>query len=105
MLSGGWDLRTTMHLDIIACSLPTATTQKNYSADAWGEEIVVTTTFNEVLAREKPLDVLLIPGGVGTRASMESEIAFVKTVFPQVCPSPPKLSIHIAMPMLMIGKR
>jgi putative intracellular protease/amidase len=73
-----------MHLDIIAQNLPPASTQRNATLGAWGEQIIVTTTFDEIVTSQKQLDVLLIPGGGGTRASMEAEIAFVKTMFPKV---------------------
>lgn len=73
-----------MHLDIVAQDLSPASTQRYSTLGAWGEQVVVTTTFDEVITSQKTLDVLLIPGGGGTRASMEAEIAFVKTMFPKV---------------------
>lgn len=59
----------------------------------WGHSILPTNTFKDVL--EQPIcpergdiEVLLVPGGGGTRGDMSAEIAFVKEMFPRVISSP-----------------
>lgn len=71
----------------------------------FGQEIVPTTTFNQYLcehpsdnyashkdcnatattgraANKPPIDVLIVPGGGGTRSDVSEEIAFVAAIFP-----------------------
>ncbi|KAJ4297553.1 hypothetical protein N0V90_005445 [Kalmusia sp. IMI 367209] len=76
--------KTNMHLDIISKTLDPASTKLNATGNAFGEHLVVTTTFNDVLSTQQSFDVLLIPGGVGTRASVDEEIAFTKKMYPKV---------------------
>ncbi|KAF2712108.1 class I glutamine amidotransferase-like protein [Pleomassaria siparia CBS 279.74] len=67
----------------------------NGSYNDFGESIKPTMTFAEYLAKNETkhvaiggetsdIDVLVLPGGSGTRAIMEQEVAFVKAVFPKV---------------------
>lgn len=47
----------------------------------FGESVVPTATF----ATAPPLDVLLVPGGIGTRApDLEEEIAFIRDTYPKL---------------------
>ncbi|KAF2465864.1 DJ-1/PfpI family protein, partial [Lindgomyces ingoldianus] len=89
---------TTMHLSIISSTLdavPTApqrTARMNMTHGDFGESIVPTTTFKEVLAANGmmksahpgEIDVLIVPGGGGTREPREEEIEFVRVMYPKV---------------------
>jgi putative intracellular protease/amidase len=87
----------TNHLSIISTTLePVSTTPKrtptmNMSHGDFGEAIVPTNTFERILkqggaadAKKGDIDVLIIPGGGGTREPMTEEIAFVKAIYPKV---------------------
>jgi hypothetical protein len=43
---------------------------------------------NHTMPADKDIEVLLVPGGGGTRQSMTEEIAFVKAIYPKVHPRP-----------------
>jgi hypothetical protein len=100
---------TTPHFSILSKTLEPVTTAM--MKGGFGQEIVPTTTFKDYLAGrrredgmekekyqdhdgvakkkrdggEKPdIDVLIVPGGGGTRRNMTEEIAFVKTLYPSV---------------------
>jgi transcriptional regulator GlxA family with amidase domain len=103
---------STMHLSILSSTLdPVSTAMPGmHGSGAFGESIVPTTTFSEYLAHhppsnqgeegdgnsdndgptytppnsQRPIDVLLVPGGAGTRQPLTSEIAFVKTLYPHL---------------------
>ena len=47
---------------------------------------------NHTMSMDKDIEVLLVPGGGGTRQNMTEEIAFVKEIYPKV-PSPPSTLI------------
>ena len=63
----------------------------NMTHNDFGQKIVPTTTITDALAAKKhdgtpdDIDVLIVPGGGGTREPMLEEIEFVKTVYPKVC--------------------
>jgi putative intracellular protease/amidase len=82
-----------LHLSILSRTLepvssiapPHAT---NMSHGNFGHSIVPTARFKDVLEKPCPdkgeIDVLFVPGGIGTRADVAEEIAFVKEMFPRV---------------------
>ncbi|KAF2263363.1 DJ-1/PfpI family protein [Lojkania enalia] len=78
-----------MHLQVISGTLepvstiPKTTPTMNMSHGDFGEKIVPTTTFADH-ADEGNIDVLIVPGGGGTREPLEEEIAFVKAMYPKV---------------------
>lgn len=78
MYGTGWQL------EIIGRTLDPAPTNANATKNPFREHLVVTSTFKEILAKENPLDVLIVPGGSGTRDNMDEEIAFVKEMYPKV---------------------
>lgn len=45
---------------------------------------------NHTMPMDKDIEVLLVPGGGGTRQNMTEEIAFVKEIYPEVCSVAPK---------------
>lgn len=81
-------LKYNMSLSIIAATLDPVSTQnadpqKNTAGSQFAQSIVPTHTF----ATAPPLDVLLIPGGQGTRASGEElkpVLDYIKRVFPSL---------------------
>lgn len=83
---------TTMNLSILSKTLdPVSTAMKGMHANGdFGQSIVPTTTFAEYLTADRSSDpkgdieVLIVPGGGGTRQNMTEEIAFVKAVYPKV---------------------
>jgi putative intracellular protease/amidase len=89
-------LNYSAHLSIISKTLKPVTTvpgrtpMMNMSHGDFGESVVTTSTFKEILENngsvpdKGPLDVLLVPGGVGTREELRKEIAFVKAIHPKV---------------------
>jgi hypothetical protein len=93
------------HLSVLSKTLEPVTTAM--TKGGFGQEILPTTTFQDYLERghgvaktkrhdqegymppktEKPdIDVLIVPGGGGTRRNMTAEIDFVKTLYPSVSP-------------------
>jgi putative intracellular protease/amidase len=95
---------STPHLSVLSKTLEPVTTAM--MKGGFGQEIVPTTTFQDYLAGrdnghgvaktkrhdQKPdIDVLIVPGGGGTRRNMSEEINFVKTLYPSVStiPLPP----------------
>jgi putative intracellular protease/amidase len=104
---------STPHLSILSKTLEPVTTAM--IKGGFGQEIVPTTTFKEYLAGRRcedegekeeyqdhdgvakkkrdsgqipDIDVLIIPGGGGTRRNVTEEIAFVKALYPSVSPPP-----------------
>ena len=73
-------------LSLIAKTLDPVSTQVRDPAynrvnSLFGESILPTTTF----AAAPPLDVLIVPGGIGTRApNLDEEIAFIKATYPNL---------------------
>jgi putative intracellular protease/amidase len=55
------------------------------------------------MSEKGDIDVLMIPGGSGTRGLMEEEIAFVKSMYPKVCFAIPFLHIFTAN-MAVLGQ-
>jgi putative intracellular protease/amidase len=97
---------STPHFSVLSKTLEPVTTAM--MKGGFGQEIVPTTTFHDYLAGrerghavakktrhdQKPeIDVLIVPGGGGTRRNMTEEINFVKTLYPSV--SPPFLSLPL----------
>ena len=48
---------------------------------------------NHTMPMDKDIEVLLVPGGGGTRQNMTEEIAFVKEIYPKVCSTTPQSPI------------
>ncbi|KAI9041338.1 DJ-1/PfpI family protein [Aspergillus affinis] len=70
-------------LAVIAPSLNPVSTKSPMSPNALGQNIVPTHTFETA----PPLDVLLVPGGLGTRGSsapVQGAIEFIKSVYPSL---------------------
>jgi putative intracellular protease/amidase len=63
----------------------------------FGEKIVPTTTISQATTAKKmdgspdDIDVLIVPGGGGTREPMLEEIEFVKAMYPKVPTRPAPL--------------
>jgi len=87
-LAAEYNLHEHMHFDVIGETNAPISTILNISASNFGQLVVVTTTFDEVIASQKTLDVLIIPGGYGTRAAIPAAAPFIKAVYPRVCLSP-----------------
>jgi len=87
---------TTMYLSIFSKTLePVSTASKATHVNGnFGQSIVPTTTFAEHLAvgtssdPRGDIEVLIVPGGMGTRQNMTEEVGFVKAVYPKVNSSP-----------------
>ncbi|KAH9865101.1 hypothetical protein IAQ61_009047, partial [Plenodomus lingam] len=81
---------TNMNLTILAKTLDPVTTARQGpqgTIGRFGESIVPTTTFSDYLARNSSADgieVLLVPGGLGTRRDVTEEINFVRAVYPNL---------------------
>ncbi|KAJ6149320.1 DJ-1 domain InhA-type [Penicillium samsonianum] len=76
-----WSHRVTLAL--ISSTLEAVTTKSPICANALGQSVVPTHTF----AAAPSLDVLLVPGGLGTRVSspaIEEAIAYIRNVYPQL---------------------
>jgi hypothetical protein len=108
---------STPHLSVLSKTMDSVTTAM--MKGGFGQEIVPTTTYKDYLAGRhamaknkrhdgedhgfitpataKPdIDVLIVPGGGGTRRNMTEEIDFVKTLYPSVSPLlSPSLPFHI----------
>ena len=84
------------HLSIISKTLRPVSTvpgripMMNMTHGDFGESVVTTSTFKSVLANngsvvgKGPLDVLIVPGGAGSRGELEEEIDFIKAIHPKV---------------------
>ncbi|KAH7396912.1 DJ-1/PfpI family protein [Phaeosphaeria sp. MPI-PUGE-AT-0046c] len=84
-LSNAFELYENMHFDVIGeTKAPISTLPRSGSNSTFGQQFVVTTTYNEVLNSQIPLDVLIIPGGIGTRAATPAAAPFIKAVYPRV---------------------
>jgi transcriptional regulator GlxA family with amidase domain len=86
---------TTMYLSILSKTMEPATTGMGMMAGSMEQRILPTTTFEEYLAGSRQdydlpatdpseIEVLIVPGGGGTRNNMTAEIAFVHTVYPKL---------------------
>lgn len=104
---------TTMYLSILSKTMAPATTGMEMLAGSMEERILPTTTFEEYLAGSHAIarravrfgarqdhvsnphntipspspgdiEVLIVPGGGGTRSNMTAEIAFVRVVYPKL---------------------
>ena len=93
---------TTPHFSVLSKNMSSVPT--SMMKGGFGQEIVPTTTFKEYLAEHKnakakrhgddhrlpflatkpDIDVLIVPGGGGTRRNMTEEINFVKTLYPNL---------------------
>ncbi|KAH8730456.1 DJ-1/PfpI family protein [Phaeosphaeriaceae sp. PMI808] len=98
MLYGNY---TTLDLTILSTTMDPVSTGMKGSKGSMAQSIVPTATFKKYLANSKyingsaPLDaapkdprgdieVLIVPGGGGTRQNMTEEIAFVKELYPKL---------------------
>ena len=80
--------KTDIHMSIFSSTLdPVSTGHKG----AFGEQILPTNTFDEVLSNNSQylnskgdIEVLIVPGGAGTRGNVTLEVEFVKAVYPKV---------------------
>lgn len=91
---------TTMHLSILSRTLePVSSAMPGMSGSGnFGQSIVPTITFDQYLLANNysyadavvngtgsdDIEVLLVPGGGGTRQPLTSEIAFVKAIYPSL---------------------
>ncbi|KAJ5374858.1 hypothetical protein N7517_006864 [Penicillium concentricum] len=76
-----WSHNVTMAL--LSSTLEPVTTKPPAFANAMGQSVVPTHTF----ATAPSLDLLLVPGGLGTRGSspaIEEAISYIKNVYPQL---------------------
>ncbi|KAF2741186.1 class I glutamine amidotransferase-like protein, partial [Polyplosphaeria fusca] len=88
-----------MHVSVLSSTMDPVSTvtspsaRMNMSHGNFGESIMPTTTMKQVLAKYNDkentdkggeIDVLIVPGGMGTRDDRTEEIEFVKTVYPRV---------------------
>ena len=74
--------QTNITLSTIARTLDPVFTKPKNATGTFGERIVVTHTLD---APPKGLEVLLVPGGAGTRSpDLQPEIDFIRKVFPSV---------------------
>jgi len=93
----------TPHLSVLSKTMAPVTSAM--MTGGFGQEIVPTTTFAEYLAGRETegsqsgnatnkgdIDVLVVPGGGGTRRDMSAEIDFVKLTYPKVGGNPPPSS-------------
>ncbi|KAF7570770.1 hypothetical protein PtrM4_107720 [Pyrenophora tritici-repentis] len=87
------NMTQTPHLSVLSKTMAPVTSAM--MTGGFGQEIVPTTTFADYLTgREKDqegdstskgdIDVLVVPGGGGTRRDMSAEIDFVKLTYPKV---------------------
>ncbi|CAI7572944.1 unnamed protein product [Penicillium crustosum] len=70
-------------LALISSTLEPVTTKSPTSPNATGQSVVPTHTFATV----PPLDLLFVPGGLGTRGSspvIEEAILFIRNIYPQL---------------------
>lgn len=70
-----------VNLALLSSTLEPVTTKSPVSPHALGQEVVPTHTFKTVPS----LDLLLVPGGLGTRGSspaIEETIAYIRNVYP-----------------------
>jgi putative intracellular protease/amidase len=85
---------TKMRLSVLSTTMEPVFTGMT-GPNAFGQKIVPTTTYADYLAQSAKgfgsgeddkgeLEVLLVPGGGGTRQPLTEEIAFVKTMYPKV---------------------
>ncbi|KAF7529308.1 hypothetical protein PCG10_008018 [Penicillium crustosum] len=70
-------------LALISSTLEPVTTKSPTSPNATGQSVVPTHTFATV----PPLDLLFVPGGLGTRGSspvIEEAVLFIRNIYPQL---------------------
>ncbi|KAJ5961841.1 hypothetical protein N7501_006782 [Penicillium viridicatum] len=70
-------------LALISSTLEPVTTKPSTSANAIGQSVVPTHTF----ATAPPLDLLFVPGGLGTRGSspvIEEAILYIRSIYPRL---------------------
>jgi putative intracellular protease/amidase len=79
--------QTDMELSVLSRTLEPVTTGKYASHNLkMAESVVPTITFEQALLPDaKEIEVLLVPGGLGTRDDVSAEIDFVRKIFPRVC--------------------
>ena len=72
-------------LDLLAATLDPVSSNTNTSS-SFAQSIVPTSTFDEFLARNGGVDVLIVPGGTGSRPEngIEPVVAFVREMYPRV---------------------
>ncbi|PKS09701.1 hypothetical protein jhhlp_004322 [Lomentospora prolificans] len=78
-----------MNLHLLSHSMDpvTSATQMNPFNSSWPLTINPTMTFDDALASNLDIDVLLVPGGPGARAPIETlqpSIDFIKTIYPNL---------------------
>jgi len=71
--------QTQMRFSMLASNM---TPKSTSPTGGFGQIVVPTMTFNESLSSD--IDVLIVPGGAGTRRDMSREIAFVKEIYPKL---------------------
>lgn len=81
-LSLKYDLPATF--DVIAEKKTPVSTIPSISNSTFGQSIVVTATYDEYITSDKPLDVLIVPGGYNTRSAIPAAAPFIKAVYPRL---------------------
>ena len=77
-----------MHFEVISEKKIPASTIPSISNSTFGQSVVVTSTYDEYIASQKPLDVLIVPGGYNSRSAIPAAAPFIKAVYPRVRLSP-----------------
>ncbi|KAF2866860.1 class I glutamine amidotransferase-like protein [Massariosphaeria phaeospora] len=70
--------------DVIAETETPVSTIPRASNSTFGQAVVVTATYEEYSASEKPLDVLVVPGGYDSRSAIPAAAPFIKVVYPRL---------------------
>lgn len=85
-----------MHFDVIGEKKAPIPNIPSNSTSLFSQSVVVTTTYDEIIASQKPLDVLIIPGGYNSTAAIPAAAPFIKAVYPRVrlFPQPVLYPLH-----------
>jgi hypothetical protein len=74
----------TATFDVIAEKKTPVSTIPSISNSTFGQSVIVTATYDEYMASDKPLDVLIVPGGYNSRSAIPAAAPFIKAVYPRV---------------------
>ncbi|PVH96436.1 hypothetical protein DM02DRAFT_659188 [Periconia macrospinosa] len=72
-----------MHFEVIAEKKAPVSTIASISNSTFGQSVIVASTYDEYIGSEKPLDVLIVPGGCSTRPAIPAAAPFIKAVYPR----------------------
>ena len=73
-----------MTFEVIGEKKTPASTIPSISNSTFGQSVVITSTYDEYAGSQKPLDVLIVPGGYSTQAAIPAAAPFIKAVYPRV---------------------